>query len=65
MFHAICEADVLAKFAIDLGRHSFVYNALDRHIFDDIFEGNIKWDHILEVLNDLTVFFKKGLLLEH
>lgn len=65
MLHAMREADILADSAVDLGRDSFVGDALYGHVFDDVFDGDIEGDHVFVVFNELAVVgVEEGALLE-
>lgn len=57
MFHSMRKANILAKFSINFPVDTFVDDTVNSHIFDDIFKGNIKRNHILKILEDLTLSF--------
>lgn len=48
---AMGEADILTNFAIDLLVDTFVDDRLDTHIFDDVFDGKVKSNTVLVILN--------------
>lgn len=56
MLHAISKAYVLADFAVYFGRDSFVYDALNGHIFYYIFQRHVKRNHVLVVFDKLAIF---------
>ena len=60
MLESIGETNILAYFAIHFAMDSFAHDALNRHIFHDVLQGNAQSDHILVVLDYLLV----GALLE-
>lgn len=65
MLHAMREANILADLAIDLWWDSFIGDALDGHVFDDVFDRNIEGDHVFVVLDELAVIgVEEGALLE-
>lgn len=65
MLHSMSEADILTDLAVDFGWNSSVDDALDGHVFDDVFDRDVEGDHVLVVLDELTVVpLEEGLLLE-
>lgn len=48
---AMSEADILTNFAVDLLVDTFVDDRLDTHIFDDVFDGEVKSNTVLVILN--------------
>lgn len=65
MLDAVGEADIIANLGVYFGRDSFVDDALNGHILEDIFEGKIERNHVLVVLNQLAILLQQCLLLHH
>lgn len=65
MLHAMREADILADLAVYLRRNSSIDDALDGHVLDDVFYGDVEGDHVFIILDELAVVaLEEGLLLE-
>lgn len=56
MLDAVSQADVFTYFTIDLAMHSFANDALNGHIFDDVFKREVKGNAVLVILNEFCLF---------
>lgn len=60
---SMCEADVLADLTIDLFVDAFVDDGLNAHIFDDVFDREVKGDAILVIVYEFRLLLKEAALL--
>lgn len=61
---AMCEADILTNLAVDLLMDALVDDGLDTHIFNNVFDGEVKRNTVLVILNQFRLFLEETTLLK-